>query len=171
MKLTNYRTNEDLVAILGALALFLAIIEQVIPKPLPFIKIGLANLPILLSLVLLNPRDIIKLIILKSLGTSLLTGTLFSWLSLYSLAGSFTSGLIMFLTFKLFNKRVSMIGVSVTGAFFNNVVQILIAYLILGRGVIYLGLPILITGLVTGTILGLFANRFIKKSKWIRSLT
>lgn len=170
MKLTNYPTKKDLVPILGALALFLAIIEQFIPKPLPFIKIGLANLPILISLILLSPKDIIKLLLLKSLGTSLLTGTLFSWLSLYSLAGSFTSGLIMLLTFKLFKSRVSMVGISVTGAFFNNIAQITIAYLILGRGVIYLGLPILITGLVTGTVLGVFANRFIKESQWIRSL-
>jgi len=43
--------------------------------------------------------------------------------------------------------RVSLIGLSVAGALASNTAQIFIATLLLGRGAIYIGLPILITGL------------------------
>ena len=41
---------QHLVALAAAVCLFLASIEYVIPKPLPFLRIGLANLPLLLAL-------------------------------------------------------------------------------------------------------------------------
>ena len=46
------------VALLAALALFLATVEHVIPKPVPFLKLGLANLPLLVGLTVLRPREI-----------------------------------------------------------------------------------------------------------------
>lgn len=170
MKSTQYPSRDDLIALLGAMSIFLSIIEHLLPKPLPFIRLGLANLPILLSLTLLRPKDIYILTLIKSLGSNLVTGTIFSWITLYSLSGSLFSVSIMILIYTISKRRVSMIGISVTGAFFSNTVQIILAYIILGRGVVYIGLPILITGLLSGIVLGLFTNSFITRSKWIRSL-
>ncbi len=170
MKLTlSPIKNSDLISKLAALALFLAIIEHIIPKPIPFIRIGLANLPILLSLKILKPKEIIILVIIKSLGSSIITGTLFSWISIYSFAGSIVSGSVMIIFYYILKNRVSLVGISVLGAISNNTIQIYIATLLLGSGAIYIGIPILITGLITGTLLGLIANKFMDKSVWIRS--
>ena len=40
----------DLVSFLGALCMFLSAIEYIIPKPIPFLRVGIANLPMLFSL-------------------------------------------------------------------------------------------------------------------------
>lgn len=170
MKLMASHSKRDIIAILGALSIFLSLIEHIIPKPVPFIKLGIANIPILVSLILLKPKDIILLILLKSLGSTILSGTIFSWLTIYSLLGSLFSGLSMIIIKSLFKTKVSMIGVSVLGAFINNLIQLTIALLVLGKGVIYLGVPILIVGLISGIFTGLFSNKFINESKWIRSI-
>ncbi len=160
-------TKNHSLEVLGALCLFLSILEYLIPKPIPFIRLGLANAPILISLIILTPKNVLKLVLIKSIGGSLVTGTLFSWIFLYSLSGSLLAGVVMMLTYKILKQHVSMVGISVIGALFNNLAQISIATIYLGHGAIYLGIPILISGLITGIVIGIFSNRFIKESKWV----
>lgn len=162
--------EQKLITILGGLALFLSVIEYIIPKPIPFIKIGLANIPILLSLHILQPRSSFKLILIKSLGASLISGTLFSWIFLYSLSGSLVSGLFMVVSWRLLHRWVTMIGISILGALSSNLTQISLALLILGPGAKYLGIPILIIGLISGLSIGLLTNKFITESKWIKEV-
>lgn len=161
--------KRDTIAILGALSLFCSILEFLVPKPIPFIRIGFANFPILLSLLLLSPKDTLILIFIKSLGSSIVTGTLFSWIFLYSITGSLASGLIMLMFYHFLRLKVSMVGICVIGALSSNLTQIFIAKLFLGSGAKYIGIPILISGLVSGILLGLFTNRFISQSRWVRS--
>ncbi len=167
--MSSHTNNQNIIAVLGALALFLSLIEYVIPKPIPFIKIGIANLPVILSLILLTPKETLILIFIKSIGSGLVSGTIFSWIFIYSLSGSLSSGIIMLFIYKTFKSNISMIGVSICGALASNSIQILIAIKLLGGGAKYIGIPILITGMISGFLLGLFANNFIKKSQWIRS--
>lgn len=46
--------TRDIVALLGAFCLFLSTIEYMLPKPLPFMRIGISNLPLMLALDLLS---------------------------------------------------------------------------------------------------------------------
>lgn len=171
MKSMSSPGREDkIITILGGLALFLSVIEYIIPKPIPFIKIGLANIPILISLYILKPKSSIKLILIKSLGSSLISGTLFSWIFLYSLTGSFISGLVMIITWRYLQRWLSMVGVCVLGALSSNLTQILMATVILGPGAKYLGIPILIIGLISGLIIGTLTNNFINRSLWIKGV-
>lgn len=163
--------TRDFIAVLGAMAIFLSLIEYIIPKPIPFIKLGLANLPVMIAISKLRLKDYLLLILLKSIGSGLISGTIFSWIFLYSLSGSLSSGLVMLLLKRLLKNRVSMIGISVTGALASNIVQISIAIVILGRGAKYIGIPILISGFISGLLLGIFANKFISESKWLRSIS
>lgn len=77
----------------------------------------------------------------------------------------------MLVFFNLLGKNISMIGISLLGAFSNNLIQILIATLFLGSGAKYIGIPILIIGFITGIIIGHTSNIFIEKSLWVRSNT
>ena len=162
--------KENLVALGAALCLFLSSIEYIIPKPLPFLRLGLSNLPILVALEVLSPGYIFLLILLKIIGQSLIQGTFFSIVFLFSFSGSLASGMIMIGAKKLLGDNISLIGISIIGAFTSNIVQILLARLIVfGEHAWIIAPPLLIMGLVSSTILGLLAQVYLKKSSWIKS--
>ena len=80
--------NDTITAWFGALCFFLSTIEYMIPKPLPFLRLGLANIPILLAIDILPLPAYSVLVLLKILGQGLIGGTLFSYIFLFSAAGS-----------------------------------------------------------------------------------
>lgn len=164
-------TDKRLLPFLAALCLFLAAVEYAIPKPLPFLRLGLANLPVIVALFVLPTRDIYKLILLKIIGQALVTGTLFSYIFLFSAAGSAASGLTMLGVHLWLKNRVSCIGLSLAGAAANNIAQLVVAYFVLfGSATRYIAPILLISGAVTGLVLGIFTQMFIEKSKWFRGL-
>jgi heptaprenyl diphosphate synthase len=161
----------ETIAILAALALFLSTIEYLIPKPLPFIRLGLANVPILISLFIFDIRSILVLILLKVFGQGLVNGTLFSYALLFSLCGSFASGFVMIGVKTLFSRRISIVGISIFGALASNSVQLLLArLLIVGKGVRLMAPPLLAIGLLSAIGLGIFTQKFLQQSRWIAAL-
>jgi heptaprenyl diphosphate synthase len=159
------------VALLGALCLFLSAIEYMIPKPVPFLRVGIANLPILASLDLLPLPLLLLVVLLKVLGQGLIGGTLFSYVFLFSAVGSFASAFSMLLFHRLFASRVSLVGIAILGALFSNTAQIVLArLLIFGEGAWLIAPPFLALGTVTAALLGAFAERFTQKSVWFASL-
>ena len=164
-------TDKKLLPFLAALCLFLAAVEYAIPKPLPFLRLGLANLPVIIALFIMPTRDIYKLILLKIMGQALITGTLFSYIFLFSAAGSLASGLTMLGVHRILRNRISCIGLSLAGAAANNIAQLIVAHLILfGSATRYIASILLISGAVTGLILGIFTQMFTERSKWFRGL-
>jgi heptaprenyl diphosphate synthase len=142
-----------------------------IPKPIPFLRVGIANLPILLALDLLPVPSLLLLVALKVLGQGLIGGTLISYVFLFSAVGSFTSGLTMLAARRLFGRRASLVGVGVLGALFSNMAQVVLArLLIFGEGAWLIAPPFLAAGTVTATLLGLFATRFAERSRWLASV-
>jgi heptaprenyl diphosphate synthase len=157
--------------LLGAFCLFLSTIEYLIPKPLPFMRIGLANLPLMLALDIFPPGAYFLLVLIKVLGQAIVTGTLFSYVFLFSLAGSFASALCMFALRRIPGPgRLSLAGIGVAGAMLSNGTQLILArFLVFGPGVRFLIPPFLAAGLVTGLALGLFCERFRSRSRWYAS--
>lgn len=138
-----------------------------IPKPLPFLRLGLANLPVMLSINVLPLPSFLVLVLIKILGQGLIGGTLFSYIFLFSAAGTVSSALVMLALKKVFPRSVSYIGISIAGAFASNVAQLVLArYYIFGESAWYIAPPFLAVGAVSGTLLGLFANTFATKSRW-----
>jgi len=167
--------NKDLV-LLGAFCLFLSAIDHLIPKPLPFMRIGLANLPLLIALDIFSAKNFFLLSLIKVLGQALITGTLFSYVALFSLAGTALSSTVMFLLRGSFRKNlpkqtyhISLIGTGIAGAFVSNAAQLLLArYIIFGEGARYLAPPFLAAGIISGGLLGFFAEAFSVQSQWLR---
>lgn len=161
----------DLVSFLGALCLFFSTIEYLFPKPVPFFRLGLANLPVLLSLEILSPALVLLLIVLKVIGQGLINGTLASYVFLFSAAGSLASGLVMLGVHRLFGRRVSLLGVSLFGALASNVVQVTLSVLfIFGRSAWIIAPLFLGLGGVSGAVVGLFAERFRQRSRFMALL-
>jgi len=156
-------------AVLAALAVFLSSLEYAIPKPLPFLRLGLANVAILLGLLVLDFKHYLWLILVKAIMQAVVSGTLFSYVFLLSAVGSFASGLLMYALAHLPRRPFSLVGISVAGAFASNISQLLLASLLfMGRGVIYVALPFLLGGVLSSAGLGWWANRFALKSQWLQ---
>lgn len=164
--------DKKLAAFLAALAFFLSTIEYMLPKPLPFLRLGLSNLPLLFAVDLLPLNLYLLLAFIKVLGMSLLSGSLFSYIALFSLAGTMASALVMrFLRFLFGPKYLSYLGLCVAGAVASNLAQLLLArFLVFGKSAKYMTALFLGLGLASGIALGLFAELFSNNSSWLQSL-
>ncbi|MDR1618518.1 MAG: Gx transporter family protein, partial [Treponema sp.] len=159
-------------ALLGALCIFLSALEYMIPKPLPFMRIGLANLPLMLALDLFPLKTYALLVLVKIAGQGIITGSFFSYVFLFSLGGSLSSAALMYLLRRLAGPersfwRLSLAGIGAAAAFCSNGVQLVLArFLVFGEGVRYLIPPFLAAALISGFVLGMFCEAFIAKSRW-----
>jgi heptaprenyl diphosphate synthase len=156
------------VALLGAFCLFLSTIEYMIPKPLPFMRIGIANLPLMLALDMFPFPTFLVLVAIKVLGQALITGTLFSYIFLFSLGGTALSALSMYILRRLLGKKlISFIGVGTVGAMMSNITQLALAGIFIFRtNVRYIAPPFLAAGMITGVALGIFCEFFTRHSRW-----
>jgi heptaprenyl diphosphate synthase len=167
--------SEKILAVLGAFCLFLSTVEYMIPKPLPFLRLGLANFPLILALKL-DKKDFWSLVVIKVLAQALISGTLFSYIFLFSISGTAASAALMFALYHLLDgapgetgkkRLIGFTGISVSGAFISNITQIILArFFILGEGALYIAPPFLALGTASGFLLGLFAQKFAKESEW-----
>ena len=165
------RDRRGTLALLGALCLFLSAVEYLVPKPLPFMRIGLANMPLLLALNVLGAKDFSLLVVLKVLGQGLIGGTFLSFIFLFSIAGTFTSAAVMYALGRMPGRRlVGFAGIGCAGAMVSNGVQLFFArHLVFGEAVRYLAPPFLAAGFVTGVTLGLACECFCRRSRWYAS--
>ncbi|MHB9292282.1 hypothetical protein Holit_01378 [Hollandina sp. SP2] len=164
------KREEATAALLGGFCLFLSTLEYLIPKPLPFMRLGLANVPLMLALDIVGLKYVALLAFIKVLGQAIITGTLVSYICLFSLAGTCSAATAMYLLRRFLSpKRMSFIGISVIGALFSNGAQLILArFFIFGSGVKLLVPPFLIAGILTGMSLGIFCETFISRSHWYR---
>ena len=152
-----------LLGVLTAAAIVIAILESFIPSVgIPGVKLGLANIVILIILYELGILEAVIVNLLRVLVVSLVRGTFLSMGFLMSLTGCVFSLGIMIL-FYLLIKKFSIIGVSVIGSVFHVTGQILIAMIFLGSAYIFLYLPVIaISAIVTGVFVGIVAQLIIK---------
>lgn len=168
---SHIKLRIDFVALFAACALFLSTIEYMIPKPVPFMRLGLANIPLILALGIFSNREYFLLLLLKVLGQGLISGTIFSYIILFSLAGSLSSALFMLIIYSIFREKVSRVGISLAGALGSTISQLFISRIILFEEATFVIAPLfLFSGLISSIILGLFANEFIHKSIWYARL-
>jgi len=145
--------------VLIALAMGLSLAERMLPVglivPVPGIKLGLANIVTLFALFYMGALPAFLILTLRCLLAAAFTG--FSSL-IYSLTGGILAFLAMLALKQGYPKLFSIAGVSMGGAVFHNIGQIMAASLILGNALLFSYLPVLlITGLVTGFLTSLVA--------------
>lgn len=166
----------DTLLFFASLCLFLSSVEYAVPKPLPFMRLGLANIPVIFAVKSFRTRDIFFLILLKVLLSSFISGTLFSYVFLFSAAGSLASGLAVCLLHSLLRKcgadrLMSNAGLCLAGALANNAAQIAVARAVIFGKQAYVIAPFLLaSGLVSALMLGIFANTFEEQSLFLRTV-
>ncbi len=157
------------IARLSALTLIFSYAELLIPRVLPFFRLGLGNAALLMGLACgLTFPAFMLLSLVKAVAANLMAGTLFSPFFLVSFAQSLVSALIMFGLFRAgrpgvsrenrSRRLLSLYGISICGAAASALVQIALSSLYLGQGTWSLLGPMLLFNLVSGTVTALLAE-------------
>ena len=152
-----------LLGVLLAATIVIAIAESFIPSfTIPGIKLGFANIVILVTLYELGVKEAVFINLVRVLAISLVRGTFLSMGFFMSLTGAVMSLGVMIL-FCLLIKKFSIIGVSVIGSLFHVTGQILIAMIYMGSVYVVYYLPIIaLFAVITGILFGFIARAIIK---------
>ena len=149
--------------VLTAGAIIIAILESFIPSiGIPGVKLGLANIVILIILYEIGIVEAIIVDLLRVFLVALLRGTITSMGFSMSLTGAALSLGIMILLY-LVVRKFSIVGVSVVGSFFHVTGQVLIAMIFLGTPYMAFYLPIIaVSAIITGVLVGIVAQLIIR---------
>ncbi len=153
--------------LLLAIMLILGYIESLIPPiiPIPGVKLGLSNGVLLFSLYLLNIPMTLVLMALKVLLSALMFGNINSMM--FALSGGVLSLLVMIPLSRI--RDVSVIVVSMAGAVFHNVGQVLAAFVLMPevapRTMLSYLAVLMAIGLATGALTGMLAREVLKRMK------
>jgi len=144
-----------LLSILISQALVLHVIERAIPVPVPVpgVKLGLANIISLITIILFGYKEAIVVVTIRTLLGSLFGGGLSSFM--YSLAGGLLSTSVMALMYLKYKNMFSIPTISTVGAVFHNIGQIGVASIVISNIHLFYYLPVLlVSGVITGIIIG-----------------
>ncbi|MCM1130588.1 MAG: Gx transporter family protein [Roseburia sp.] len=152
-----------IISMLLAMAIVLNILESFIPFGIPGVKLGLANIIILIMLYEFKPYEALAVNILRILLVGLLRGNFLSPTFIMSLSGGMLSFLVMYLFSRI--KVFSPIGVSVLGAVSHATGQVIAAIILLGTQAVLYYLPLIgLLSIGTGIISGIITRLYLKKS-------
>ncbi|WP_430610459.1 Gx transporter family protein [Enterococcus sp. DIV0876] len=158
------------ISLLVAQGVVIGLVENMIPYPFAFApgaKLGLANLITIIALFTMPKKDSFLLIWLRLILTTLLGGTVSTFL--YSMSGALLSYFGMLLVKQLGPKRVSIIGISAAGGFLHNVGQLVTASWIAQSWSVMLYLPVLsFFGILSGIAIGIAANYLLQRVETLR---
>lgn len=147
-----------------AVALILFVVESAIPMPvpLPFVKLGLANIITLIVLVCYSPKDAFLVLMLRIFLASVFYGQIVYLV--YSMAG----GILCFLADVVINRLLKGKYIYITavfGALFHNAGQMLASFFFLGKGVLPYFPYMVLCGIITGLFTGILANILVLRLK------
>lgn len=146
-------------ALFTAAAFLFSYIESLFPLPVPFpgMKLGLANLVIVIILYRDGPGAAFGVSMVRNVLNALTFGSLFGLF--YSLAGSILSLLVMALLCSKKHPQLSLTSVSAVGGIIHNIGQFIVAICLVGYSAILHYLPFLyFAGLIAGILIGLLAQ-------------
>lgn len=163
------RTKKMVVlGLLVSQALILHLIERIIPVPVPVpgIKLGLANAISLMTIVIFGPKEALIVVSIRTFLGSVFGGGVSSFI--YSFIGGLISATVMAVMYKKLGKLFSLPAISVVGAVFHNIGQILVASLIVQNTKLFYYLPLLlISAVITGLFIGFAVQYTLKPMKHI----
>ena len=158
-----------ILSLLVAIAIVLHAVEALLPMSLviPGAKLGLANIVTLFALLYFGFKDGMVVLLLRITIASLLMGTFLTIGFFLSLTGGLISFLIMGYIYYFHYPRFSVIGISVIGAAFHNLGQVIVAILLIENWRLIFYLPyLLLISLPTGVFIGLVVLELNKHLKF-----
>lgn len=160
--------NKDLkrwivISMLMAMACVLSYLESFIPVFIPGVKLGLANVIILIMLYEFKFYEAGIVDLLRIIVVALIRGTIASPTFFMSLAGGILSYIVMLIFSRI--KIFSPIGVSVLGSISHCLGQIIVVVIIINLDAVLYYLPfIVVLSIITGILSGFIARTYLNRS-------
>lgn len=150
--------------LLTAVGVSLFVLESLVPLPVPFLKIGLANISTLLALMLFDLPAALLVAGLRVVIGSLLTGSLASPALVLAIGGGLASAVFMGLAWTVGRRAFSPIGLSVIGSVTHVGAQfVLVSALFVESLALSYLLPVLLgSALAGGLVVGWFSARILR---------
>lgn len=162
MRVAKNAKKITVLAMCTALSMIFSFVESFVPMPLPGIKLGLANVVTLFLIYTLGPWYAAGVSVVRIFLSTLLFGA-FPTALIYSFSGFILSFIVMMTAKKLL--PFGRVGVSVLGAVFHNLGQVIAACFIMGTpSLIVYFIPLLLSGTVAGVVIGIIGGIVINKS-------
>jgi len=158
-KSLNKTKSLVLAGLLFSIAIVLSIVENSFPPimvAVPGVKLGLSNISVMYALFFLNKSQAFSIAVLKAMFVFLTRGFV---ASLLSLSGGILSLIIMIILLALFKDKISYLIISIAGAVFHNIGQLLAISFIFTSIYIWAYLPVL---LITGVLAGIATSTLLK---------
>lgn len=152
------------ISILLSVGILLGYIENIINViPVSGVKIGLSNLIVLYGIYKLGFRESLVIISLKSIIVGILFNSVMS--IMYSLPAGVFSVITMFLLTNVDKEKISIYGISIAGSCIFNIIQFVVAALIVASPVILVNLwYVLPISILTGYLMAeIYKNIFLKE--------
>ncbi len=147
------------IGLLAAAAVVLFVFEGLAPRPLPWMKLGLGNLPVMLALMGYGPLAALAVSVLKLFIGGLLSGSLANPAFFIGAGAGMCSWLIMSSARVLGRSIFSAVGLGIWGAVTHQLAQLALAYIYIGQWGMWTLLPVaLLGGLISGILIGLLAH-------------
>ncbi|UCE78093.1 MAG: Gx transporter family protein [Nitrospiraceae bacterium] len=167
------------IAVLAAYALALHGFEYLLPTPIPWLRLGLANIITLVALTLFGFSTAMSVTLIRVILASIFTGTFLGPAFLLSFSGGVSSTAAMGLIYVVQRNLFGPVGLSLIGALFHNIAQLTLAYflfiqrieaiLIISPLVIFIGV---LTGFTNGVVADILIKNILKKDgKTIHNVT
>lgn len=149
-----------------AVAVGISLLERAIPHPFPWLKTGAANIFSLIMIVNGRYKDAFLISILRTFLAAMIFGGLFSIGHVFSLVGVLFSTTASLFLYHFFSSKVSIYGVSVVGAYFHSLGQLVVG------GVLFFSLAtlkylapiLLLIAIATGFLTGWLAKKIVTGS-------
>ena len=159
----NHRIT--ILSLIVALGVVLHRLETLIPLPSPWIKLGLANVMTLITLIFFGFRDAVTVTLLRIMLGSIIGGTFLSPTFFLSLSGGVMSVFVMSWVYFYGKSPFSLVGVSVCAAYTHTLTTVICVYFFwVQQEFFFKLLPVFFTfSLITGTLTGIISNYISKK--------
>ena len=157
-----------LMALLTAIALTIFVVENQLPAPVPIpgVKLGLANIITLVTMLLLGKKEAGAVLLVRVLMGAMFAGSPSTML--FSAAGGALAWLVMCLTVGLFGEKQLWI-VSALAGLAHNAGQLLTCALVVKTPGVFAYAPILaVSGVITGVFTGFAAMYLIRALRNMR---
>lgn len=151
------------VALLTAVGIALFVVESFVPMPLPFLKIGFANISSVVAMLTLGIPQMFVVVVLRVIVGSMLVGSLFSPGFVLAFCGGVVSAASMAIVRLADKSLFSPVGISLIGSLTHVVTQFcLVLFLYVQSSAVLFLLPLLLlSGVIGGIVVGLIAGRIL----------
>ena len=166
---TRINHRMAILSLIVALGVVLHRLEILIPLPSPWIKLGLANVMTLVTLIFFGIRDAVTVTLLRIMLGATIGGTFLSPTFFLSLSGGVMSVFVMSWVYFYGKSPFSLVGVSVCAAYTHTLTTVICVYFFwVQQDFIFKLLPIffmftLFAGILTGIIGNFIAKKLTER--------